>query len=569
MYEEHFGFREPPFRVTPDPRFLYRNSCVDEAAAALAYGIERRKGFLSLVGEAGTGKTTLLRHVLNQLSGNVRTVLLLHPTVEFDEILEYILTELGVPVDGARKLVLLQRLNEFLLEHTRAGGNVALLIDEAQDLDIRVLEELRLLSNLETGTEKILQIVLAGQPELEAKLADQSIRQLRQRIALHVRLRPLSTEEVTAYVRTRLQLAGATRDDVFTPDAIERIATVSLGIPRVVNVLCDACLVTAYATNARQVTPAIVEEAWLDYSRLVGDLPTTFVRSAPPVAAAVPEPAAAPAPAPVVPAPPAPAPEPPSAAVAAPPPPAESAPLHADVAPPPAAPEPVPAHVAHAVHPPHPGHPPHAAHPDVAAAPEAVELIDLEPPPSELRPPGWASPRRVTVATVIAILAMLALNLSIRGPVPNHTTTPTPETAVAQMPVVSVDDDPLVTPPSEPEARALVHEFMLAYEARDAARLAALFASEGSENGHAGPGAIRAEYARTFDGVREVTVDVPRIATELRDERVTITGPVVITYRDDAGAVTERRGTAQWEIAREAGIPRIMRLRHDVGAGTS
>jgi hypothetical protein len=159
------------------------------------------EGFLSLVGEAGTGKTTLLRHVLDTLAGNVRTVVLLHPTVEFDEILEYIMAELGVPTEGARKLVLLQRLHEFLVEHTRAGGNVALLIDEAQDLETRVLEELRLLSNLETGTEKILQIVLAGQPELETKLADQSLRQLRQRIALHIRLRPLSSDEVAAYIR--------------------------------------------------------------------------------------------------------------------------------------------------------------------------------------------------------------------------------------------------------------------------------------------------------------------------------------------------------------------------------
>jgi general secretion pathway protein A len=217
MYERYFGFREPPFRITPDPRFLYRNPCVEEAAAALAYGIERRKGFLTLVGEAGTGKTTLLRHVLDTLSGDVRTVLLLHPTVEFDEILEFILGELGIPVDGARKLVLLQRLHEYLLEHTRGGGNVALLIDEAQDLEPRVLEELRLLSNLETGTEKILQIVLAGQPELELKLADAGLRQLRQRIALHVRLRPLSGDEIAAYVRTRLELAGAERTDVFAP----------------------------------------------------------------------------------------------------------------------------------------------------------------------------------------------------------------------------------------------------------------------------------------------------------------------------------------------------------------
>src|SRR5262249_52826604 len=143
---------------------------------------------------------------------------------------------------------LLQRLHEFLLEHTRAGGNVALIVDEAQDLAPLVLEELRLLSNLETGTEKILQIVLAGQPELEKALGDPALRQLRQRIALHVRLRPLSPEEVAAYISYRVGFAGASRSDIFTRDAVSRIATVSHGIPRVINVLADACLVTAFAT---------------------------------------------------------------------------------------------------------------------------------------------------------------------------------------------------------------------------------------------------------------------------------------------------------------------------------
>ena len=197
MYEAFYGFRESPFRVTPDPRFLYRNPAIDEAVAALTYGIERRKGFLSLVGEVGTGKTTLLRHLLDSLPATTQTVFILYPTVQFEEMLEHILHELGIPTDGAGKFIKLQRLHEFLLEHTRGGGNAAILLDEAQDLDARVLEELRLLSNLETGTEKILQIVLAGQPEFERKLAqtgsppappaDRAARQ-----AAHPRRRPRS-----------------------------------------------------------------------------------------------------------------------------------------------------------------------------------------------------------------------------------------------------------------------------------------------------------------------------------------------------------------------------------------
>jgi general secretion pathway protein A len=290
MYESFYGFREPPFRVTPDPRFLYRNPAIDEAVAALNYGIEQRKGFLSLVGEVGTGKTTLIRHLLDSVSPSTQTVLILYPTVQFEEMLEHILHELGIPTDGAGKLVKLQRLHEFLLEHTRGGGNAAILIDESQDLDARVLEELRLLSNLETGTEKILQILLAGQPELERKLAQPELRQLRQRIALHVRLRAFSPAEVAAYVRTRLERAGAGDGAIFAADALARIAEVTGGIPRLVNVLCDAALVTGFATGARQISRAIVDETWADYAHL-----------APPDTAPVPprpEPVAVPAPAP-------------------------------------------------------------------------------------------------------------------------------------------------------------------------------------------------------------------------------------------------------------------------------
>ena len=273
MYEAFYGFREPPFRVTPDPRFLYRNAAIDEAVAALTYGVEQRKGFLSLVGEVGTGKTTLLRHLLDSVAPSTRTVLLLYPTVQFEEMLEYILHELGIPTEGAGKLVLLQRLHEFLLEHTAAGGNAALLIDEAQDLDARVLEELRLLSNLETGTQKILQIVLAGQPEFERKLAQPDLRQLRQRITLHVRLRTFSPREVAAYVRARLELAGASDLSIFAPDALERVAEVTEGIPRLVNVLCDACLVAGFATGSRSITRAVVDETWADYAALSAPAP--------------------------------------------------------------------------------------------------------------------------------------------------------------------------------------------------------------------------------------------------------------------------------------------------------
>src|SRR5581483_7563601 len=281
MYERHFGLRELPFNVTPDPRFLYVNECYQEAIAALGYGIEARKGFVTLVGEAGTGKTTLLRRVLDGLDARVRSVLLLHPTVRFDEILEHVLQELGLPTAGGGKLVLLQRLGEYLVEHTRAGGNVALLIDEAQDLAPAVLEELRLLSNLETGREKILQIVLAGQPELDTVLADPALRQLRQRVTLRVRLRPLSAAEVAAYVHARLERAGAQEPArLFTPDALARVAEASGGIPRVVNVLCDASLMTAFAAGSATVTAAVVDEAWADFCGTALPAPSPRSRSA-------------------------------------------------------------------------------------------------------------------------------------------------------------------------------------------------------------------------------------------------------------------------------------------------
>ena len=268
MYRAFFGFREDPFNLTPDPKFLYLNASYREALAAMRHGVNARKGFVSLIGEAGTGKTTLLRCLLAELEPGTRSVLVLNPAVGFDELLAFILTDLGHPPrPGMQKLELLQMLNAELLETLAHGGNVVVLIDEAQDLAIPVLEELRLLSNLETAKEKILQFVLAGQPELDATLARPELRQLRQRIAVPARLRPLARDEVQAYVAARVSAAGGDGRGLFTPAAMRRLWWFSRGVPRLVNVACDAALVNAYAAGTRLVGWRIMTEAVRDFRR--------------------------------------------------------------------------------------------------------------------------------------------------------------------------------------------------------------------------------------------------------------------------------------------------------------
>jgi len=455
MYNDFFGFREPPFNITPDPRFLYLNNCYQEALAALTYGIQARKGFISLIGEAGTGKTTLLRHVLDSVEPTTKTVLLLNPMVTFDEILEHTLLELGVPTEGGAKLVRLQRLNEFLLEHTAAGGNVTLLIDEAQDVDPGVLEELRLLSNLETAREKIIQIVLAGQPELRKTLADTRLRQLRQRIALHIRLSPLTAPEVTEYVRNRIERAGGDDLEVFTPDALTRLAECSEGVPRMVNVLCDASLLIAFAAGTRRVTGAVVEEAWRDYAGDIEPEPTPAPaprpaapgveperRSPPPaplVAAATPaasapaavsQPAAVPQPAAVTP-PPAVSPTPAPARMVAPAPPPAPARAAVSAAATAAAPTPAPrfeqrAATATAAAPPR-------WSAGEATAPARSEAVNARPA-AALRPAPVAPPRPVepttqrrpepVAPTLVATSARLAAPASSRSEAPSQQASP-------------------------------------------------------------------------------------------------------------------------------------------------
>ncbi len=270
MYRAFFGFREKPFNLTPDPKFLYLNASYREALAALHYGVVERKGFVSLIGEAGTGKTTLLRRLLSEIPRETRSVLVINPAIGFEEMLRFILSDLGRPPPaGATKLDMLEALNTELLDTLARGGNVVVLIDEAQDLTIPVLEELRLLSNLETAKEKILQLVLAGQPEFDGLLARSEIRQLRQRISVRARLRPLARSEVQAYVGARIAAAGGDVRGLFTAPALFRLWWFSAGVPRLVNAACDNALVTAYARGKRTIGWREIGEAMRDLRRQV------------------------------------------------------------------------------------------------------------------------------------------------------------------------------------------------------------------------------------------------------------------------------------------------------------
>jgi general secretion pathway protein A len=514
MYADFYGFRELPFSITPDPRFLYLNDCYEEALAALSYGVSARKGFISLVGEAGTGKTTLLRRLLDTLEPRTRSVLLLNPSVTFAEILEHILLELGIPTDGARKLTLVRRLNEFLLAHTAAGGNVVLLIDEAQDLSPRALEELRLLSNLETAREKILQIVLAGQPELEGLLGHARLRQLRQRVTLRVRVRPLTSDEVAAYVRARLERVTAAGADLFAPAALARVAALSSGIPRLINVLCDAALLAGFVAGVRRVDAPMVDEAWRDHE--LGAPPC------PPPGEEV-RPAAAP---------------PQSSAAVSPPP----------AAPPAAVPEP-PASPA-----PEPGLPTEPPPPPTAA--EAAE------PRSTLSVPGAVSMVAVLVVGICG-LSFLDARLRSRDTAEQVATAAPPLVAAAEASGV-VAPPPAASPGAGPvssaEATALLDAFRLAYEARDVDRLVHLFAPDAAENGRHGHEAIAAAYRAALGVLTDVHYALPQVAVEARGERAGIRGPFVISYRQADGARSEIRGAAEWELERRDGEPRIVRL---------
>ena len=256
-----FGLQQKPFNPTPDPAFLYASPGHQEALAHLLYGVQEHKGFILLTGEVGTGKTTLLRTLLSRLDGNTASAFVFDTTLPFEGLLEYMLEDFGVAKPGESHAQRLFALNNFLIERQRAGQNTVLVLDEAQNLDVRALEQIRLLSNFETHTEKLLQIVLAGQPELLDTLDRPELRQLKQRIGIVCTIPPMTSSGARNYIRTRLRLAGARDLGIFTEEALARISAHSSGIPRVVNTLCDHCLLIGYADQTRRIDGDIVEQA--------------------------------------------------------------------------------------------------------------------------------------------------------------------------------------------------------------------------------------------------------------------------------------------------------------------
>ena len=260
IYNAHFGFRASPFGLTPDPHFFYFNSIYREALATLSYGMEARRGFIVVTGETGTGKTTLLRKVMRAMEPKYKSAYIFNTLVSFVDLLRLILADLGLPAGADNKLAMINQLNEYLLEQHRQGNIVAVLIDEAQDLSLEVLEELRLLTNLETDREKLLQIALVGQPSLERKLNEPQLRQLAQRVALRCRLTSLAPNEVGSYMQSRLQAVAQRTEDLFDNEAVEKIAGFSNGIPRLVNIICDNALLLCYAASKAKIDGAMIDE---------------------------------------------------------------------------------------------------------------------------------------------------------------------------------------------------------------------------------------------------------------------------------------------------------------------
>jgi type II secretory pathway predicted ATPase ExeA len=262
MYKSFFGLKENPFNVNPDPRYLFLTKQIEEALSGLMYGIQTRKGFITLTGEVGTGKTTLVNRLLDWLHlKRTKTAFLFNSRMNSSQLFDFILAEFDIQCDNRSKSQQLMKLNHWLLDRYRAGETAVLIVDEAQNLTFPVLEEIRLLTNLETSTEKLLQIVLSGQPELEDKLKLPQLRQLRQRITLRCRTMPMSNEQTHDYIRERLRIAGApAQSTIFSAKAMDAVHLYSMGIPRVINLLCEHALINSFVDQKQVVEPKVVED---------------------------------------------------------------------------------------------------------------------------------------------------------------------------------------------------------------------------------------------------------------------------------------------------------------------
>jgi general secretion pathway protein A len=263
MYEKFYGFNQSPFRMSPDPAFYYATERHNEALANLTYGVLMRKGFIVLTGEVGTGKTLVVRCLLDTLNrSRVSHAYIFNPLLSSDDLLHVILADFGIREVKHTRAEMLQQFNEYLIDVYRRGGVTALVIDEAHLLAPILLEEIRLMTNIETSQHKLLQIVLVGQPELDLNLDSPELRQVKQRIALRYSLEPLADMEVRGYINRRLEVAGAPGRmlQIFPPATLARILHYAHGIPRLVNTICDSALVNGYGRQAKAITPAIIEE---------------------------------------------------------------------------------------------------------------------------------------------------------------------------------------------------------------------------------------------------------------------------------------------------------------------
>ena len=270
MYKEFFGLKEKPFNVTSDPNFLFLSRVHKEAFSHLLYGIKERKGFLEITGEIGAGKTTLCRALLNQLDKDTKSAFIFNSTLPELQLFQAILEDYGILVERKTKSSMIRQLNAFLIEELGRGNNVILIIDEAQNLKAPMLEEIRMLSNLETEKEKLFQIILVGQPELRNRLSSPSLKQLRQRIGVRFHITPLEKNEVDKYIYHRLAVAGSNGQIRFSQDAIDAIYMYSGGIPRLINMVCDKALLAAYVMETRDITLSIIEKSLQEIEGKVG-----------------------------------------------------------------------------------------------------------------------------------------------------------------------------------------------------------------------------------------------------------------------------------------------------------